>query len=201
MKHAHPLFNVLSRSFFLLLFLVLGLCFQAEAASETIKTYDKGWIVSETWVDGDNNRILNDQGFCYYVRKLDGAFRPLAISYFDTKDMPVNHAEGYAIVRMKYSGYGWLLEKSYWGTDGKAIEPPGIGYARMVNTYQGRKLSTVEYFGANGEYIVPEGQYAKRADSYNSRLLLIKREYFDTRGEYMLGPEGYAKMECEQPLR
>ncbi|NCB34793.1 MAG: hypothetical protein EOM58_01990 [Clostridia bacterium] len=85
--------------------------------AETVSEFSHGWLTKQTWVDENKVRVMNDDGYSYFVRKLDGAFRPLSVTYYDTQDNRVNMSAGYAEIRTKFSGYGWVLEQSYWGAD------------------------------------------------------------------------------------
>lgn len=181
----------LSRLIFPALILCLFLALAAKAEIRKIERFDNGWLIYRAWVDENNNPAMGDEGYSSMVLKLDSAYRPLLVSYYDTDGKPINLPAGYSSVSKKYTGYGWIIEEAYYDAAGKPVVPEELGYARLLNTYKGSKLISVEHFGVDGGYIVPEGLFAKRVDAYNTRGLLARREFFDASGARMLGEEGY----------
>jgi len=163
---------------------------------ETQKKYTKGHLSQETWVDASGNRVMNDQGYSYYVKNLNGRFKPLSITYYDTEGNLAITKSGYAIERNTFDGYGRTLSTSYWKDEDTPVIGPQ-GYARLQVTYRWRYLVSVEYFDEQGDHVVADNGFAKRVITHDARNRVSREEHFGADGRLIDLPEGYAYVTYE----
>ncbi|GHU76025.1 hypothetical protein AGMMS49992_21010 [Clostridia bacterium] len=163
----------------------------------TVKKYISKTLIQETWVGVDGNRIMNEDGYCYYKITLNAHTKPGQIDYYDTEDNLVNTKQGYATIKHKLNGSAKLIETVYNNKDGTQVNGPQ-GYAKLVNTYKGLRILSIEYFDANGNYTVPPGLFAKKEYEYNKENRLIRESYLDADGKPMLNADGAATILYER---
>ena len=149
-----------------------------------LRTVDKnGSILTETYLDLDDNPVRCSTGFATLRNTWDDRKRTIRQEYLDEGGQPVILSDGYCTVAFEYDNWDNLTRKSYYNKSGE-LTWCNSGYCEITFTYDERNHCTEEHlFTSQGKPAIhTRDLYSWLRREVDPDGKILSEKYFDTAG-------------------
>ena len=141
----------------------------------------------------DTEPVLNEQLWSIAEYKADENGNIISEAYFDTKNKPCFHIDGYAKTEIEYyDNSGRVKSISYFDTDGNPCFN-NFGYAKAAFKYDKHgRINEESYFDTNGNPCYNKDGIAGWNAKYDGQGNMLEIAYFDINGKPCYSKDGVA---------
>ena len=145
------------------------------------------------YYNADGSLFFTDKGYCGIQQLVENS-HITDEKYYAGEGIRGTCSEGYSRITRQYTMRGEIGLQCYYDEKDYLICPPGIGYAKIRNTYNYKYLVRTEYFDAKEKPVYGPDGYAAAVHAYTDKLK-TETVFYDTDGKTVInGNGGYAKI-------
>lgn len=143
------------------------------------------------YLDENGNLYLTDNGYAKVVYEYGNKNMVASVSYFGTDNEPCMCNEGYARVTYKYTMRGDIKTCYYFDTKEHKVIVPSLGYAYVINEYQGINLLRETRYDDEKNPVDGHDGYAVLENTMNRQYHVLESRYLHADGSAASGPDGW----------
>ena len=158
----------------------------------------KGDETTEMYFDEEGVTCKSAEGSYGKKVTVDGKGRVIAVEYLDFNGKRMLNNQVYGLMTVSYHSFGAERVVAYYGSGKRLVVVPALGYAKVVNEYSYKTMTSREYQDTKGKPVDCAQGYAtvKQKLDKKSRVLSIRYDHAD--GKPALGPDGWFRCKFER---
>lgn len=138
---------------------------------------DAGFETKVSFIDGNNNLMINNEGFASVILERDNLSRVVEERFFGANEKPIT-INGVHIARFRNDTKGNLLEKSFFGINSEQIEINGVHKYSFEYDALGRRVKETYLDKNNSPALLSKKGYHRKEIIFSDKENYIESEIY-----------------------
>ena len=158
----------------------------------------KGDDITEMYFDENGVTCKSAEGAYGKKTTTDGKGRAIAVEYLDPNGKRMLNNQGYGLMTVSYHSFGAERVVAYYGSGKRLVVVPVLGYAKVVNEYSYKTMTSREYQDTKGKPVDCAEGYASVKQKLDKKARVLSIRYDHADGKPATGPDGWFRCKFER---
>ena len=158
----------------------------------------KGDDITEMYFDENGVTCKSAEGAYGKKTTTDGKGRTIAVEYLDPNGKRMLNNQGYGLMTVSYHSFGAERVVAYYGSGKRLVVVPVLGYAKVVNEYSYKTMTSREYQDTKGKPVDCAEGYASVKQKLDKKARVLSIRYDHADGKPATGPDGWFRCKFER---